>query len=404
MTELKLDDFQEASEYLKGKINRTPLYRSSTLGKLFGCELYLKLENFQKTGSFKARGALYRMSKLTPEEKKRGVITASSGNHAQGVAYAASFNGIKAKIVMPETSVPAKINAVQNYGAEVVLYGNDYSDAKLKADEIARMDDSVFIEAFNDENVITGQGTVGLEIIEDLPDVDIIVVPVGGGGLISGISMASRLMKPSVKIIGVESEMSDSMRLSVQEGRVVPHTNGNSIADGISVKYPGEITLSIVSKYVDDIVTVSDESIAHAIYVLLERNKIVVEPSGAASLAAIMDGKVDVKGKKVVCILSGGNINLLLLSKIIFKSMELESKLVRLEFRIPDRPGTLFRISSAISEVGGNVFHAEVDNLARNTPVGFQTVKFSVNIRGEDHLAQLIEKIGKLGYSYEIVS
>ena len=404
MTELKLEDFREAAEYLKGKINRTPLYKATTLGKIFGCELYLKLENFQKTGSFKARGALYRMSKLTPEEKMRGVITASSGNHAQGVAYAAQFNGIKAKIVMPEASVPAKINAVENYGAEVVLSGNDYSDAKLKADELARLENRVFIEAFNDYSVISGQGTIGLEIMEELPDVDTIVVPIGGGGLISGISMASKFLKPSVKIVGVESELSDSMRLSVKEGRVVPHTSGNSIADGISVKYPGEITLSIVSKYVDDIVTVPDEIIAHAIYVLLERNKILVEPSGAASLAAIMEGKVDVKGKKVVCVLSGGNINLLLLSKIIYKSMEIESKLVRLEFRIPDRPGTLFRISSAISEVGGNIFHAEVDNLSRNTPVGFQTVKFSVNIRGEDHLEQLLDRIKKLGYSYEIVS
>ncbi len=398
-----IDLIKEAQKYLKGKINRTELKKSTTLGKMFGCELYLKMENHQKTGSFKSRGAIFRMSRLTDEERKAGVITASSGNHAQGVAYAAMINGIDAKIVMPEYSVPAKVNAVQDYGAKVVLSGNNYSDSRDKAEEIRKAEGRTFIEAFNCPYIISGQGTAGLEILEDLPDPDIIVVPVGGGGLISGIAIAAKSLRPSVKIIGVESEKSDSMKKSIEAGKIIPHTSGESIADGISVKYPGELTLKICSEFVDDIVTVSDESIAVAIYKLLERNKALVEPSGAAGIAALMEGKIDVKGKKVAVVLSGGNINFLLLSKIIYKSMELESKLVRIEFKIPDHPGTLSKISTVISETGGNVFHAEVDNLSEDTPVGFQTITFSINLRNSEHLNNLLGKIDELGYRYKIL-
>ena len=395
---------KEAQQYLQGMVNRTELRKSTTLSRMFNCELYLKMENHQKTGSFKSRGAIFRMSRLTPEERKAGVITASSGNHAQGVAYAAMINGIKAKIVMPEYSVPAKVNAVIDYGAEVVLYGSDYSDAREKAEELRKEEGRTFIEAFNCPYIISGQGTVGLEIYEDLPDAYIVIVPVGGGGLISGVATAMKSLNPGVKIVGVESELSDSMRESIAAGRIIPHTSGESIADGISVKYPGQLTLDICSRYLDSIVTVSDESIALAIYKLLERTKTLVEPSGAAGIAALMEKKLDVSGKKVVGVLSGGNINFLLLSKIIFKSMELESKLVRLEFKIPDRPGTLKKLSTIISESGGNVFHAEVDNLSEDTPVGFQTITFSVNVRSREHLDSMLEKIQKLGFRYKVLS
>ena len=400
----ELSDIKQAQEYLRGKTNRTHLAKSTTFSEILGGSIYFKMENHQKTGSFKARGALYRVSKLSSEEKKKGVITASSGNHAQGVAYAAKYNGISAKIVMPEFTTPAKINAVQGYGAEVVLSGSDYTEAKATADKIREEEGRIFIEAFNDPYIIAGQGTVGLEILEDLPDVDIIVVPIGGGGLMSGISIAAKSINPDIRIIGVESEHSDSMLKSLQEGKIVPHTSGQSIAEGISVKYPGELTFRTVQKYVDEIVTVSDESIALAIYKLLERNKTLVEPSGAATVAALMDHKIDVRGKKVAVILSGGNMNFLLLSKIIYKSLEIESKLVRIEFRIPDKPGTLFRIASVISEIGGNIYHAEVDNLARNTPVGFQTVMFTVNVRDEAHLSVLLDKVKLLGYHFEVVT
>lgn len=400
----ELSEIEEAREYLKGKANRTELIHSTTFSQMLGGEIYFKMENHQKTGSFKARGALFRASKLSEDEKRRGVITASSGNHAQGVAYAAKFNGISAKIVMPEHTIPAKINAVQGYGAQVVLKGSDYTEAKAVADSIMEEEGRVFMEAFNDPYIISGQGTVGLEIMEDLRDVDIIVAPVGGGGLISGVAIAAKSVKPDVTVIGVESELSDSMLKSMEEGKIVPHTSGVSIAEGISVKYPGELTFRTVQKYVDQIVTVSDESIAFAIYKLLERNKTLVEPSGAATVAALLDGKIDVKGKKVAVIISGGNINFLLLSKIIYKSLQNESKLVRIEFKIPDKPGTLHRIASAISSTGGNIYHAQVDNLSSDTPVGFQTVTFTVNVRDRDHLNVLLEKVKEMGLPYEITT
>ncbi|MEM0155646.1 MAG: threonine ammonia-lyase [Thermoplasmataceae archaeon] len=397
-----MDDFIAAQDELKGKINRTPLYHSTWFSKTYNSDIFFKMENFQKTGSFKARGAIFRVSKLSAEERKRGVITASAGNHAQGVAYAALINDIGAKIVMPEHTVPAKVNAVMDYKAQVVLSGIDYNEAKLRAEQIRAVENRTFIDAFNDRWIISGQGTIGLEILEDQPEIDMIIVPIGGGGLISGIAMAAKMRKPDIKIVGVQSEQADSMRLSVAAGKIVPYTSTNTIADGISVKFPGELNLRIVQKYVDDIVTVNDESIAMALYKLLERSKVLVEPSGAAALAAIMEGKVNVTGKKVAVIVSGGNANLLLLSKIIYKAMELESRLIRIDFQIPDRPGTLMRIATAVSSVGGNIYHAQVDNMEKTTPVGFQSIRFTVNVRGRAHADELVEKLKSLGYQFEV--
>ena len=399
-----MDDVREAAEFLNGKINRTPLFHSTSFSKKFDSEIYFKMENLQKTGSFKTRGALFRVSKLTGEERKRGVITASAGNHAQGVAYSAMVNGINAKIVMPEIATPAKIDAVDGYGAEIVLHGKDYAEARVVADQIAKEENRVFIEAFNDKWIISGQGTVSMEILEDQPDIDTIIVPIGGGGLISGVALAAKAIRPDIRIIGVEAENYDSMRESVRTGRIVDHTTGDSIADGITVKYPGELNLDIVSKYVDEIVTVSDESISFALFKLLERNKVLVEPSGAVGFAAILDGKIDVKGRKVAVILSGGNINMLLLSKIIYKSLETENKLVRIECKIPDRPGTLHRISKAISDSGANIYHAEVDNLVPDTPPGYQSIMFTVNVRGKNQLDRLLEQLKKIGYRFQVKS
>ncbi|BAB59332.1 threonine deaminase [Thermoplasma volcanium GSS1] len=396
------DEIIEAQRYLEGKVNRTPLIRSTTIGKEYGADIYFKLENFQKTGSFKSRGAIFRFSKLSEDEKRHGVITASAGNHAQGVAYAAMINGIDAKIVMPEYTIPQKVNAVISYGAHVILKGSDYDEAHRYADEIAKQEGRIFIEAFNDRWVISGQGTIGLEIMEDLPDVDIILVPVGGGGLISGIALAAKHASNKVKVIGIESELSDSMKASLREGKIVAHTSGVSICDGISVKYPGVLTFDIARKYVDDIVTVTEEYVSKAIYKLFERNKIVAEPSGAVGLAAIMEGKVDVKGKKVAIVVSGGNINPLLMSKIIYKELENLGQLVRIECTIPDRPGNLYRIAMAIAENGGNIYHAEVDNLRKETPPGFQSVTFTVNVRGQDHLDRIIGSLREMGYLFRI--
>ncbi len=395
-------DVVEASNFLKGKINRTPMIKSSSIGKEYSAEIYFKLENFQKTGSFKARGAIFRISKLTEAEKKKGVVTASAGNHAQGVAYASMVNGIDAKIVMPEYTVPQKINAVTGYGASIVLKGKDYDEAHKYAEEIAETEGRTFIEAFNDRWVISGQGTIALEMLQDVPDLDIIIVPVGGGGLISGISMAAKHIKNNIKIIGVESELSDSMLESIRENHIVPHTSGVSICDGISVKYPGDLTFSMVKKYVDSIVSVSEESVSKAVYKLFERKKIVVEPSGSVGMAAIMEGKVDVKDKKIGIVVSGGNINPLMMSKIIYKELENNGQLVRIECTIPDRPGNLYQIAEVIAKNAGNIYNAAVDNLSKSTPPGFQTVSFDVSIRNEDHLDRILRALERSGFRFKV--
>jgi threonine dehydratase len=397
-----LQDIWRATESIKGHVNRTPLDYSKTFSDMLNSQVYFKLENLQKTGSFKVRGALHKLSSLSEGERKIGVIAVSAGNHAQGVAYAAKMLGISAKIVMPEFTVPAKVNAVMGYDAQVVLKGKDYNEAREHALSLVKEEGRVFIEGFNDPWIISGQGTIGLEILEDLKDTEAIVVPVGGGGLISGIALAAKYQNPSVKVYGVQSELIDSMKKSVESGNITSHVTGETIADGIAIKYPGDVTLEICRKYVDQIVTVSDESLALGLFKLLERNKILAEPSGAAPLAAALEKKIDISGKKTVMVVSGGNANLLLLSKIIYKSMEMEKQLVRIELKIPDRPGTLQRIASSISEVGGNIYHAEVDNLSEDTPVGYQTITFSVNLMGPDHAKTLMKKLENLGYKFKV--
>ncbi len=393
----------EAEEEVKKYLHRTPLFHSKTFSDMFSCDLYFKMENFQKTGSFKSRGAIVKFSGLTDEKKKNGVITASAGNHAQGVAFASSVYGINAKIVMPETTPPAKINAVQGYGGTVILHGNSYDEAHEYAIHIAVEEKREFIEAYNDEEIITGQGTIGLEILEDI-EPDIVIVPIGGGGLISGISFAIKSKNKDISIIGVESEKANSMELSLKENKIVPYTSNDTIADGIAVKYPGNITFEIVKKYVNNIVTVSDEDIAYALFKLLEREKILVEPSGAAGLAALFQNKIDVEGKKVVIVLSGGNVNFLLLSNIIYHSLEKEDKLLRLEFNLPDHPGTMIKIVNAISNSGANIYHAEVDNLKKDTPIGYQNLLFTINVVDTDRINELLNNLDSLGYHYRIVS
>lgn len=399
---ITIEEIRNAQRFLMGKINRTPVDYSETFSKLFHCRMHFKLENLQRTGSFKPRGALFKTSKLSEEEKKRGVIAVSAGNHAQGVALASRINGISCKIVMPEYTTPSKINAVEEYGADLILKGKDYAQARQVALDISENEKRTFVEGFDDPYVIAGQGTIGVEIMEDLPDADTIIVPVGGGGLIAGIATAVKHINPSVTVIGVQSEKIDSMIASLEAGKITERVSGETIAEGIAIRRPGKLTFEIIKKKVDKIVSVSEESIGLALYLLLERNKLLVEPAGASVLAAALDGKIDISGKKVVMVLSGGNTNLLLLSKLIYKSMEHEYRLVRFSFKIPDRPGTLHKISSAISSVGGNIYHADVDNLDETTPVGYQSITFSVNLRGKKHSEILTEKLKDLGYAFEV--
>ncbi len=400
---LKYDDIVDAEKIIVEKLHRTPVFHSKTFSDMFSNDIYFKMENFQKTGSFKSRGAIIKFSKLSNEEKSRGVITASAGNHAQGVAFAASYYNVNAKIVMPENTPPAKVNAVQFYGGTVVLKGNSYDESHEYAIKLSVREKRTFIEAYNDYDVIMGQGTIGLEIMEDI-NPDIIIVPIGGGGLISGISFAAKSIKKDVRIIGVESEKANSMELSIKNGKIVPYTSNDTIADGIAVKYPGNITYEMVKQYVDDIVTVTDENIAYALFKLLEREKILVEPSGATGLAAMMENKIKVSHKKIAIVLSGGNINFLLLSNIIYKSLEMEDKLLRIEFNLPDHPGTMIKIVNAISKSGANIYHAEVDNLNKNTPIGYQNLLFTVNVLDKSRINKLLKNLDELGYKYNIVN
>lgn len=399
-----IEEIRAASVLIKEKINRTSLDYSETFSREFDSHIWFKPENLQKTGSFKIRGALVKIASLSEEEREKGVITASAGNHAQGVASASRILGINVKIVMPEFTTPAKINAVENYGAQIILHGKDYNEARQEALRISEAENRTFIEGFNDRHVIAGQGTIGLEIVEELPDVDQIIVPVGGGGLVSGIAIAAKSLKPDIKIIGVQSELVDSFKKSMETGKITNSVHGTTIADGIAIQVPGTLNLAIASRFIDNIVTVDEETIALALFKLLERNKMLVEPAGAASFAAILSGAVEVKGKKTVVVASGGNANMLVLSKIIYKSMEIEGTLVRIEFKIPDRPGTLRMIAGAVSKVGANLYHAEVDNLKEDTPVGYQSVTLTVNVRGKHHSRELEEELLKLGWKFEIHS
>ncbi len=399
----EIDLIKKGATFLRGKIERTPLLYSKTFSDMFGSPIYFKLENFQKTGSFKSRGALYKISSLSDEEKNRGVIACSAGNHAQGVAFAAKQSGISSKIVMPSYTISAKINAVKNYGAEIVLKGENYIEAFNEAKRLAKEEGRTFIDGFNDRYIIAGQGTIGLEILEELPGVKNIIVPTGGGGLISGISIAVKESGSDAKIYGIQSENCDVVIQNLAGGPLVG-SRGFTIADGIAVGNPGDMNIEIIKKYVDEVLSVSDEQMAYALFKLLERQKIVVEASGAAPLAALMAGKIKLSGEPTVLVVSGGNIDLLLLSKIIFKSMEIDNGLVRIECKIPDRSGTLAKITATISTTGANIFHAEVDNLSQDTPIGFQSIRFSVNVRDKEHLEMLLDKLRNSGYKFHVVS
>ncbi len=307
----------EAQKRLKGIVNPTHLQYSKTFSRWSGCEVYLKPENLQKTGSFKIRGAYNRISTLTEGEKKAGVVTASSGNHAQGVAYSASLLGVKATIVMPIDAPKSKVEAVKGYGGRVIFHGRTSSERIAKATELAKENGLTMIHSFNDTSVIAGQGTIGIEILEELPDADVILAPIGGGGLISGISIAAKTKNRGITIIGVEAEGAPTMTESIKAGEVVKLSSINTIADGIRTTQVGSVTFEIAKELVDDIVLVNDNEIKEAVFYLLQRSKLLVEPSGAVTIAAVLSSKIDAKGKKVVAVLSGGNIDMSLLKEII---------------------------------------------------------------------------------------
>lgn len=317
---LTIDEIRNAEKNLKGVVRRTPLFFSDTFSVMCGGKLYLKCENKQKTGAFKFRGAYNKLSSLTEEEKSKGVIAASSGNHAQGTAYAASVFGVKATIAMPLTSPAAKVMATKGYGAEVVQAGQVYDECYAKALELQKETGATFMHPFDDLHVMAGQGTIGLEIMEDLPEADVVVVPIGGGGVISGVATAVKSLKPGIRVVGVEPEVIASAKASIERGEVTTLPAAASLADGIVVATPGKNCFESIRKYVDEIVTVSDEEIEKAIFLLLQRSKLMVEGAGAAALAAVLSGKVkDIKGKNVVVLCTGGNIDTAKVAEIIGK-------------------------------------------------------------------------------------
>ena len=392
----KLYDFIEARERLNTVITKTKLIHSSIFSNETGNEVYIKPENLQRTGAFKIRGAYNKIAKLTEEEKKRGVIAASAGNHAQGVALAAQKLGIKAVIVMPKHTPLIKVDATKRYGAEVILTGEVYDEAYEYAKKLQEKEGYTFVHPFNDEDVIEGQGTIALEVLEELPDADIILVPIGGGGLISGIASAAKLKNPLIKIIGVEPEGAASALEARKSHHVVELDEANTIADGTAVKKIGDITFDYIEKYVDDIVTVSDYELMAAFLVLVEKHKIVAENSGILAVAGLK--KLNVTGKKIISIISGGNIDVLTISSMINKGLVARGRIFTFAVDLPDKPGQLVAVSQILSEQNANVIrleHNQFKNLDRFHEVELQV---TVETNGEEHINKITQEFEKKGY------
>ena len=393
---MKLQDFTTAREHLQKVLLPTHLIYSPIFSEESGNQIYIKPENLQKTGAFKIRGAYNKINKLTEEEKKRGVIASSAGNHAQGVAYAARELGIKAVIVMPETTPLIKVQSTKKYGAEVVLYGDVYDDAYQKAKELEAQEGYVFVHPFDDIDVLEGQGTIALEILEEMPDAEVIVVPIGGGGLISGIAAAAKMIKPEIKIIGVEPSGAASATEALKKNKVVTLPEANTIADGTAVKRIGDLTFNCIKQYVDEVVTVDDYELTEAFLLLAEKHKIIAENSGILPLAALK--KLTERGKKVVPVVSGGNIDVLMISSMIGKGLISRDRIFNFAVSIPDRPGELAKITHIIADVGANIVklaHNQFKNLSRFRD---KEVLITVETNGTDHIQALVEAFAAKGY------
>ncbi|WP_335983957.1 threonine ammonia-lyase [Fusobacterium polymorphum] len=392
----KLEAFIKAKEKLSKVLLETHLIYSPIFSKESGNKVFIKPENLQKTGSFKIRGAYNKISNLTDAEKKRGVIASSAGNHAQGVAYGAKESGIKAIIVMPKSTPLIKVESTKQYGAEVILHGDVYDDAYKKAKELEEKEGYVFVHPFNDEDVLDGQGTIALEILEELPETDIILVPIGGGGLISGIACAAKILKPEIKIIGVEPEGAASAYEAIKENKVVELKEANTIADGTAVKKIGDLNFEYIKKYVDEIITVSDYELMEAFLLLVEKHKIIAENSGILSVAATK--KIKEKNKKVVSVISGGNIDVLMISSMINKGLIRRDRIFNFSVNIPDKPGELAKVVDLIAELGANVVkleHNQFKNLSRFKDVELQV---TVETNGSEHIKNLVQAFEEKGY------
>ncbi len=393
---LTIDNVYSASNALKGVVRRTDVIYAPKLCP--GVDLYLKTENLQITGSFKVRGAYYKMTRLSEEEKARGVIACSAGNHAQGVALAGQKNGIKTVICLPDGAPISKVEATKSYGAEVCLVEGVYDDAYQKALQLRDEKGYTFIHPFDDEDVIAGQGTIALELIEQLPNIDAVLVPVGGGGLISGMAYTLKTINPKIKVYGVQATGAPSMQRALAHGRIEGLDSVSTIADGIAVKTPGEHTYALCQKYVDEIVTVSDDEISAAILALMEQHKLVTEGAGAVAVAAAMFHKVELQGKKTVCLLSGGNIDVTILSRVIKRGLLMSGRSCQLMIELMDKPGQLKNVSRIIADLGGNVTSVHHERANEGSDVNGCFLRILLETRNYEHIAQIKKALTDFGF------
>ena len=392
---LTLDKIYHAAFTLKGIARTTDLLSSSSLKS--NTHMYLKTENLQVTGSFKVRGAYYKISQLSDEQKKAGVIACSAGNHAQGVALSATKNGIKSIVCMPDGAPLSKVEATKGYGAEVVLVPGVYDDAYNKALELQNEKGYTFVHPFDDEDVIAGQGTIGLEILNQLENIDAVVVPIGGGGLISGVAFTIKNLKPNIKVYGVQAANAPSMYESIKQKKQITLDAVSTFADGIAVKHPGDTTFELVNKYVDEIVTVSEDEIAMAILTLMERQKLVSEGAGATAVAAVLSDKIKAEGKNVVCIVSGGNIDVNILSRVLTRGLKASGRNVNMQIALEDKPGQLVLVSSIISKCGGNIINVRYERSDLNMPISSCYLTIGMETKNFEQINFIKEQLTEAG-------
>ena len=398
---LTLKEFEEASEIVKQVTSETKLIYSDYFSEKTGNKVYLKPENMQFTGAYKVRGAYYKISTLTAEERERGLITASAGNHAQGVAYAAKCFGVKATIVMPTTTPLIKVNRTKSYGAQVVLHGNVYDEACEHAYRLAEEHGYTFVHPFDDPAVATGQGTIAMEIIKELPLVDYILIPIGGGGLATGISTLAKLLNPKIKVIGVEPAGANCLQESIKAGKVVTLPGVNTIADGTAVKTPGKVIFPFLQQNLDEIITVQDEDLVTAFLDMVENHKMVVENSGLLTVAALKD--LDVKNKKIVAVLSGGNMDVITMSSVVQQGLILRDRIFTVSVLLPDKPGELSRVSSVIAQESGNVIKLEHNQFVSINRSAAVELRITLEAFGTEHKEKIMGALEKEGYQPKVV-
>jgi threonine dehydratase len=400
---VNLSDIQAALGRIRESIYLSPCARSEFFSQTTANQVYLKFDNLQRTGAFKERGARNKLLLLSKEERGRGVIAASAGNHGQGVAYHAGKLGIRVQICMPLTTPLIKVSSTRAYGAEVVLHGANYDEAYEEALRRSQAEGLTFVHAFDDDAVIAGQGTIGLELMEQHPDLQAVIVPIGGGGLIGGIACAVKESNPKIQVFGVQPSRLPSMKVAVAEGKPVTLNAASTIADGIAVRRAGERTLPLVQKYVDGIVTVEEEEIANAILLLLEREKTLAEGAGAAAIAALVNRKLSLVEKNVAVLVCGGNIDVTLLSRIIERGLVKDGRLVRLRVHLPDYPGALHRLTAILAQHRANIVETDYDRAYHGVNLGETAIEITMETRGPDHIAEIISALGAAGYAQERV-